>query len=316
MNLQKRFMEAVRGEGWPVSGFTRHTQVFEKHLAPMLEQDSKVALFMVDAMRYELAAEFVQRLPEGMKATLAPALGQMPTITPVGMAALLPEADGKLRLVDYKGDLVPDINGNRICIPAERIKYVQGIYGDRVHALDLDDLLKTRRPKIKDTVRLLLIKSTEIDTAGENMSGAALGIMRGVLEKFLRAVKVLQDMGFKQAVFASDHGFVLLSEQLPGDKVEKPQGDWKLSKVRCLAGSGTGGNGAICFSKEDLGVLGDLQQMVVPESLGAFKTGETFMHSGLSLQECIIPVVTVELGEAGAKKTSGPSAAAISRRKD
>ncbi len=297
--LQKRFLEAVRSEGWPISGITRHTQVFEKHLAPVMEQHRKVALFMVDAMRYELAAEFVHSLPEGMKTDLQLALAQIPTITPVGMAALLPGTDGKLQLANEKGDLVPTINGVRVSIHAQRIEYVRELYGDRMAALDLEDLLKTRKPKLHDTVDLLLIKNTEIDTAGENMSGAALGIMRGVLEKFLRAVKVLQDIGFEQAVFASDHGFVLLSEQLPGDKVEKPQGKWALTKVRCLAGAGTEGKGTMCFRKEDLGVRGDLEHIVVPASLGAFKTGATFMHSGLSLQECIIPIVTVDLGAPG-----------------
>lgn len=70
--------------------------------------------------------------------------------------------------------------------------------------------------------------------------------------------------------------------------------------MRCLAGAGTDGKGAVCFRKEDLGVHGDLEHVVVPESLGAFKTGATFMHSGLSLPECIIPVVTVDLGVPGA----------------
>lgn len=35
----------------------------------------------------------------------------------------------------------------------------------------------------------------------------------------------------------------------------------------------------------------------LPDSLGAFRTGETFMHSGLSLPECIMPVLSVELGQ-------------------
>ena len=297
--LQRRFLQAVREEGWPVSGFVRHTQVFERHLAPALREQRRVAFFMVDALRYELAAELIAKLPEGMSATLNPALGQVPSITSVGMAALLPGADGKLALVEDGGDLVPAIGTQRVGSAAERTDYVRAIYGDRVAAVGLDDLLKAPRyrPKLGETVHLLLVKSTEIDTAGENMSGAALGIMRGVLEKFLRAVRVLQEMGFERAVFAADHGFVLLGEQLPGDKVEKPQGTWRLSKVRCLAGSGTPGKGVACFRKEDLGVRGDLEHLVVPESLGAFVTGQTFMHSGLSLPECLIPVVTVELGE-------------------
>lgn len=298
--VQKRLLQAVREEGWPVAGFTRHTQVFDQHVAPALTQGRKVALLMVDALRYELAAEFIGKLPDGMKVTLGPALGQMPSITAVGMAALLPAADGKLRLVAENGELVPSVNGKRVSNPAERIEYVRGIYGDRVTAVALDDLLKTPRyrPKLAETVHLLLVKSTDIDTAGEHLAGAALGLMGNVLERFLRALKVLQEMGFDQAVFAADHGFLLLGVQPPGDKVEKPQGQWPLSKVRCLVGTGAAGNGVLCLRKQDLGVHGDLEHLAVPDSLGAFTTGQTFMHSGLSLPEGLIPVVTVELGKA------------------
>jgi hypothetical protein len=294
--LQRRFFVALSSEGWPVSGFSRQTQIFRKYLAPDLERQQKVAFFLVDAMRYELAAEFIQRLPEGVKVTLQPALSHVPTITMVGMAALLPEADGKLRLTNHNGDLIPTIDGRPIRVPEERIEYIRSVYGDRVQAVDLDDLLKTRKPKLKDTVDLLIVKTTEIDEAGEQTTRPALGLMKGVLEKSLRAVKVLRDIGFQKVVLSADHGFLLLSEQLPGDKVRKPEGQWVMDKERCLIGEGVRGPGTAVFRKEDLGVEGDLQEIVVPVSLGAFKTGSTFMHSGLSLQECIVPVVTIELG--------------------
>ena len=79
-----------------------------------------------------------------------------------------------------------------------------------------------------------------------------------------------------------------------------------MDKERCLIGEGVRGHGTAVFRKEDLGVEGDLQEIVVPLSLGAFKTGSTFMHSGLSLQECIVPVVTIELGPV-AKATKPPA---------
>jgi len=60
------------------------------------------------------------------------------------------------------------------------------------------------------------VKTTEIDEAGERQSGPALGLMQGVLEKSLRSIKVLQEMGFQKVFFSADHGFILLSEQLPG----------------------------------------------------------------------------------------------------
>jgi len=162
-------MLAVREEGWPVSGFTRHTQLFDQFVAPVLAEQRRIALLMVDALRYELAAELVTRLPHGIKARLDKALGQIPTITSVGMAALLPGADGKLALVEENGELVPAIGTKRVNGSTERVDYVRGIYGDRFAAVSLDNLLKAPRyrPKLKETVHLLLVKTTEIDTAGE-----------------------------------------------------------------------------------------------------------------------------------------------------
>jgi hypothetical protein len=78
-----------------------------------------------------------------------------------------------------------------------------------------------------------------------------------------------------------------------------------------VAGTGTaadGGSGVACFRKEDLGVQGALEHLAVPETLGAFVTGETFMHSGLSLPECVLPVVTVDLA---AQPAAGASAAKL-----
>jgi len=298
-DLQKRFVDAVQAEGWPVSGFTRHTRVFQAHVAPALERNCKVALFMVDALRYEMAAEFVQRLPADAKADLKPALAQVPTITPVGMAALLPGADGELSLDRDGGELVPRIGERSVRTPSEREAHARRVYGDRCAMVDLDALLRARKPKIPNTVDLLLVKSTEIDAAGENLAGGAgLVVMRGVLEKLLRALRAVRELGFHEAVIASDHGFVLLSEQLPGDKVQRPGGEWPLSKVRCAAGKGGDAPGSIRFRPEDLGVRGELDDIVVPATLGAYTTGATFMHSGLSLQECVIPVLRIDLGEA------------------
>ena len=298
--LQKHFLDAIRTEGWPVAGFTRHTQVFKKHVAPVLERRKKVALFMVDALRYELAAEFAQRLPEGDNISLAPVLAQVPTITSVGMAALLPGADAGLRLSATSDDLVPVIDGARVSTPTERFEHVRRLYGDRCAMVDLDALLRSRPPKIANTVDLLLVKNTEIDAAGENLQiGAALGVIRGTLGKLFRALRKLGDRGFDQAVLAADHGFVLLSEQLPGDKVERPRGTWALSKVRCVAGTGSEAPGVASFRREDVGIDGDIEQLAVPASLGAFRTGAAFMHSGISLQECVVPVVEVGLSASG-----------------
>jgi hypothetical protein len=68
------------------------------------------------------------------------------------------------------GQLVPTIDEKANACAGRAhwfIDYVATIYGDRVQAVHLGDLLKTRRPKLKDTVDLLIVKATEIDEVGE-----------------------------------------------------------------------------------------------------------------------------------------------------
>ena len=48
------------------------------------------AYIFVDAMRYEMGAELAERLGRTNEVQLRPALAALPSITPIGMAALLP----------------------------------------------------------------------------------------------------------------------------------------------------------------------------------------------------------------------------------
>jgi hypothetical protein len=63
-------------------------------IKPRSEAHGKTAYIYiwVDALRYEMARELVQTLGAERDITLTPALAAVPTITEIGMAALLPGA--------------------------------------------------------------------------------------------------------------------------------------------------------------------------------------------------------------------------------
>ena len=61
--LQAKFVNGVVAEGWPASGRVRNTEVFNRWVAPALkERGKRVALVLVDALRYELAVELEAQL--------------------------------------------------------------------------------------------------------------------------------------------------------------------------------------------------------------------------------------------------------------
>lgn len=301
-SLQRRFIDCVVKDGWPVSGRLRATQVFDKSVAPLLEtRGVRVALFFVDSLRFELGVALERQLSGAYSCHLETTCAQVPTITPVGMAALLPKADGNLRLVSNGSDLVPKLSGKQIRTPQERFAYVQEFYGDRVSMVDLDGFVSVshggkKKQPFPSNVDLLLIKTTDIDDQGELDVGSVCVFLPHILGKLITAVGKLKKLGFHHAIFATDHGFGLLPKFGPGDTVAKPTGDWLQLKDRCMLGYGPATSDTVSFAKEQVGIQGDIANFVVPRSFGTFNKRHPYFHGGLSLAEAVIPLLTVNLG--------------------
>jgi hypothetical protein len=306
--VQRRFIELVGTKGWPVEGGLRATQVFDRTIAPLLEnRGTRVAFFLVDALRYELAVALERQLSGKHPCRLAPVCAQLPTTTQVGMAALLPKADGNLFLKRIGDELVPTLSGKPIRTPNERFAHVQCHYGDRARMIDLDQLVSMtlsakKKSNFLDEVELLLVKTTEIDEQGElDATGICMALPQ-ILSRLVAATGKLSRLGFHHAVFATDHGFVLHAAVGPGNTVAKPAGDWFELKDRCLLGSGSGGSDTVIFQKEHVGISGDFTSYAAPQSFGTFSKRHAYFHEGLSLQETVIPVLEVDLGNKDARK--------------
>ena len=71
----------------------RNRDVFSRFVEPLLKAGDKVAYFLIDSLRYELAAELQQELEKLHLAQLHVVSAQLPSITPVGMASLMPQAE-------------------------------------------------------------------------------------------------------------------------------------------------------------------------------------------------------------------------------
>jgi hypothetical protein len=299
--MQASFIGAVVSEGWPASGRVRNTEVFDRWVAPALkERGKRIAFFLVDALRYELGIELESLLAKEGACELTPVCAQLPTITPVGMAALMPEADGNLRLTREGDKLVPTLKDKAVVVPKDRLEYVRSIYGDQCDMIDLDELIAMnvspkKKPKLPDTVRLLLVKTTDIDEMGEVNPAKARELMPRALKDIFAGIGKLKKLGFDDVVIATDHGFVLLPGQDAGDTVPKPSGDWLQVKDRCLLGSGSANPSVAVFKRQEVGIRGDFESYAVPRSFGTFSRRVPYFHEGLSLQECVLPVLAVRL---------------------
>jgi hypothetical protein len=103
--LAEVFVRAFRNGGFSLPGRKRQRDVFRAYVGPAGEA-GKTAYVLVDALRFEMADELVAGLGDAYDATLDWVLGSVPSITEVGMAALLAGLEGDVELADAGGGKV------------------------------------------------------------------------------------------------------------------------------------------------------------------------------------------------------------------
>jgi len=296
--VQGGFLRAVEREGWPPEAIARQTQVFDRHVAPPLAEGQKMALFLVDAMRYEMGRDLAGPLAEQGTTVVAAAATVLPPITPFGMAALMPGADGAFALVEESGALVPAVGGRALTTSADRMALVRSRYGDRFAELALGELLSAPQKKLKGTlekVDLVIVRTQDMDVLAEaGHLYQARKYMTEILGVLVDATRRLASLGFHNFVYAADHGHVLLHEVPPGDSLPSPPGSWRLEKRRCRLGESTAAApGTVVLKADRVGIVGPVSDLVVPAGFKVFTAGEGYFHEGISLQECLVPVVTL-----------------------
>ncbi|SHN91739.1 hypothetical protein BHECKSOX_2126 [Bathymodiolus heckerae thiotrophic gill symbiont] len=294
-SVQFKFTSFVDNTGWPLQGVISNTQVFDTKVAPILKNSgSRVAYMMVDALRYELGYELHKQLSEDADTSLSVAFATLPSITPVGMASLLPDASQKLSVSLVEGKTKALFDGNAISDVPSRMKVFSSRYGDRFQEMELHAFVKARK-KIDVSTELLVLRSTEIDSYFENHAEDAPYMIQRELKLIRRAVNKLQSQGFQKVIIATDHGFYMNNAQEAGDLVSKPEGDWKVEHERMLLGNGNVDAHHYKLSAEQCGIKTDIPQFSGPRSLAPYRRGMLYYHGGLSLQECLLPVIEITL---------------------
>ncbi len=301
--LNSRFIAALETAGFVFGSMAAQGDTYHRRVRPALDS-ALVAYLLVDALRFEMGAELFASLQGTGRlgdATLTPAIGVVPTITPIGMAALLPGADEGVGLAAAGGDVAAIVKGQVFKDYAARKGLWQSTFGDRLVDLNLGEVL-TLRP---DTLRkrlvgktLALVRSQEIDEFGEQGNlYQARRTMTEVIGDVKKAVNLLCSAGVGRFVVAADHGHLLLEDLTEDQKIDPPGGETVSLHRRCWVGrGGATAPGLLRLKAADMGMGGDLE-LAFPRGLGAFKAGgaTSYFHGGLSLQELVVPVLSFTL---------------------
>lgn len=297
--VQGVFVKHVETVGWPPNGRLANADVFDRLVADRLKESGrKVAYLMVDALRYELGVALEKLLAEDGPVELLAAYAQLPTITLVGMASLLPGARTCLTLSVENDSLLPKLDGVPVGNVSQRMNVLAKRYGDRFAEMSLNTFVRGKT-KIAETVDLLVLRSTEIDSQLESNPETTLGLIPGTLKLIRVALHKLRGMGFKDAIIVTDHGFFLNAQAEAGDVCVKPQGNWAVNAHdRMMLGNGTADGHSLVISAEKIGIRGDFSQVALPRSMAPYRSGHLYFHGGASLAEAVVPILVARLDNA------------------
>lgn len=295
--LARRFLLQLR-EHPPDRSIARQREIFESQVKPFLPEQ-KTAYVWVDALRFEMGLELARLLREEFEVELYPALAAVPTITEIGMAALLPGAQGEAKVVTAgNGKLALEISGTVIKDRKDRLALLRSQAGVEVYDAKLDNLLPKPSKKVREGIenaRLILVTSQEIDDLCErdNITQARRQ-MDGVLNDLRRGLRVLVDLGIERLVLAADHGHVFADELSEDMKIDAPGGE--TADLHRRVWVGRGGSADDAFLRAPLtafGMAGEFD-LATPWTFACFRCkggAKAYFHGGLSPQELLAPVM-------------------------
>jgi len=311
--LAERFVRQTDTTRLPAEGLLRQREIFETHLKPRLARQ-KIAYVWVDALRFEMGRELARLLREDFEVELDPALGSVPTVTEIGMAALLPGAHESAKVVTTSsGKLALEIGGEILRDRKDRVAFLRKHSGVSVFDAKLDDILPKPSKKVREGIEgadLTLVTSQEIDQLCEqgNITQARRQ-MDGVLNDLRRGMRALVQLGVQVIVVVSDHGH-LFAEELTDDMKIDPPGGHTVSLHRRVW-IGHGGSASDAYVRAPLSTFdmeGDFD-LAAPWTFACFKSkggGRAYFHGGLSPQELVVPVLILQpLAKAVGKAPAG-----------
>lgn len=294
-----------------VEGVPRQRRFFEDSVLCGSSDVKKTMVIVSDALRFEVAAELAGRLERDTRgmAELKSMQSVFPSITEFGMAALLPHSSMSYGF----NDGIVYLNGNMPTTGTGAREAVLQARKPNSRCIQSKDLIASKRSDRKALVgdaEFVYVYHNKIDSIGEEYSteNMVFGACSTAIDDIVALVKIATgDLNFSRIVVTADHGFLYTRDPLEErDKVSKKDisaSTVKLGRRYAIADDAWIDDSLFIKMNMD-DVDGGSYTGLAPRDCVRIKKagpGENYVHGGVSLQECCVPVIQFRNKKAGSK---------------
>ncbi len=242
-----------------------------------IEEETEDCVLFVDALRFELAIDFTARLREcGFQVALENKWSALPTLTPTAKPCNSPMAgliNPDSTCVEFRPQLQ---SGKDLQTGAFRVALTEKGFHYSASVSEIN-------PEQK-----IWMEIGEIDTKGHEEQANMVRRIDELYHRVHETIEGLFEKGVKRIKVVTDHGWLLLPGGLPKTELSK-----NLTETRW---------GRCALIKE--GATTDLLHLpwqwnpaiyiAYASGISFFKKNQEYAHGGLSIQECLIPVMLIE----------------------
>jgi uncharacterized protein (TIGR02687 family) len=292
--------EVDAAQNWEADPIVLQKDFFEEFVRPYLNRKNKVCILISDAFRYEIGEELQNliRQEDRFDADLKPVLSMLPSYTQLGMAALLPN-----RGLEIAGTGDAMVNGKTAQGSINRSKILAAEISESAVVL-AKDLMAMGRDESRALLRdndVLYIYHNLIDKTGDtrDTEERVFAAAEETLGELIRLVKKLTNANASNVLITADHGFIYQNHTLQESDFlsVEPEGDEVLYKDRrFVLGKRLRESASFkSFKPAQLGLGGTLD-VQIPKSINRLRlkgSGSRFIHGGATLQEVVIPVISI-----------------------
>jgi hypothetical protein len=256
--------------------------------APMAAPEPGTVLLFVDGLRFDVGEQLKQAsLARRWNADSAWRWSALPSVTPTAKPAVSPIAD--LLSGGYAAqEFTPNVGTSGKALSSHSFKML----------LSQNDIQFLASNEIGDPSGCAWTECGDLDSYGHSNQWKLSWRISEVLASLEGRVAELFAAGWKQIRVVTDHGWLLVPGGLPKTDLPGYVADSRWARCAVLKDGATPAVPLVPWYWDPH------VQMAVAPGITSFIAGVEYAHGGVSLQECVIPVLEITTGTAAVRRVS------------
>lgn len=259
-------------------------------LTASVSAERDACILFADGLRFDVGAVLHERLEtRGFRVRMSHRIAPVPTVTATAKPVASP-AHGSCSGKADAEDFAPVITTNGQPATASRLR---------------DAMAKTGTVILDDDQASMAVSSDgggwtetgKLDTLGHSLNALLVRQIDPEVHALVDRIGALLTSGWSRVRVVTDHGWLLLPGGLPKVELSPHLVATKWSRCAAVKGGSTPAFPTYPW------YWNPILRIASPPGIGAFVANTEYAHGGISLQECVVPELVVERGEAAVAAT-------------